>query len=107
MRKTDGVITFDAAEYSPETTEAVKAWFAETSRKAYYAGPLIPCAAEIVSNDARAHQFKLFLDDKVKSHGEKSVIYVGASNFSSWNPDILLILKSHFTDLLWFALLAY
>ena len=83
MRKTDGIITFDAAEYSPETTEAVKAWFAETSRKAYYAGPLIPCGAETVSNDTRAHQFKLFLDDKVMSHGEKSVIYVGASDFPS------------------------
>ena len=73
MRITDGFITFDAADYSPETTKAVKQWFAETSRKAYYAGPLTPQNREDISN---GREVLTFLDERLTSPGEKSVIYV-------------------------------
>ncbi|EJF59052.1 UDP-Glycosyltransferase/glycogen phosphorylase [Dichomitus squalens LYAD-421 SS1] len=76
MGITDGFITFDAADYCPNTTKAIKEWFAQTSRKAYYAGPLIPQSKENVSDESHAQEVLAFLDRSLASHGEKSVIYV-------------------------------
>ena len=76
MRTAHGMLTFDAAEYDPKTTQAMKAWFGETSRKVYYAGPLIPQGKEDTSRDARANNIQKFLDEKLVSHGKQSTIYV-------------------------------
>ncbi len=72
-----GIITFDAADYAPEVTEQIRSYFAETGRKIYYAGPLIPEGEEDTSKDPRSEKVSKFLEDKLVSHGEKSVIYVG------------------------------
>ena len=76
MNRTDGFITMDAADYCPTSTQAMRSWFAENGRKCYYAGPLIPQQKEDILSDPRSHQTKSFLDEKLTSHGEKSVIYV-------------------------------
>ncbi len=75
------MITFDAADFYPENTVAVKKWFAETSRKIYYAGPLIPSGEQAAAAEQRASQngdsIINFLDKYSASRGERSVIYVG------------------------------
>ena len=76
MNRTDGFITMDAADYCPTSTQAMRSWFAESGRKCYYAGPLIPRQKEDILSDPRSHQTQSFLDEKLASHGEKSVIYV-------------------------------
>ncbi|KAI0349915.1 UDP-Glycosyltransferase/glycogen phosphorylase [Trametes cingulata] len=70
FRDTDGVITFDAAEYHPEATASLRASFAKTSRKVVYAGPLVPQAGETGSD------VKAFLDAQLASRGERSVILI-------------------------------
>ncbi len=74
------MVTFDAADYSPEAAKAVRAWFAERKGRIYYAGPLIPHGKDAEANELKQSQqsekIVRFLDEKLASHGERSVIYV-------------------------------
>ncbi|RPD61324.1 UDP-Glycosyltransferase/glycogen phosphorylase [Lentinus tigrinus ALCF2SS1-6] len=72
----DGIITFDAADYAPEITKQLRSYFEETGRKIYYAGPLIPEGEEDTSKDPRSEKISKFLEEKLVSHGERSVIYI-------------------------------
>ena len=72
----DGIITFDAADYTPDTTKQLRAFFKETGRTINYAGPLMPQGKEDASKDPRSERILKFLDEKLASHGERSVIYV-------------------------------
>ncbi|KAI1794170.1 UDP-Glycosyltransferase/glycogen phosphorylase [Ganoderma leucocontextum] len=80
LKRTDAVVTFDAADFYPENTVTVKKWFAETSRKVCYAGPLIPSGEQAAAAEQRGSQngdsIIGFLDRHAASHGEKSVIYI-------------------------------
>ncbi|EJF59059.1 UDP-Glycosyltransferase/glycogen phosphorylase [Dichomitus squalens LYAD-421 SS1] len=76
MQTAHGMLTFDAAEYDPKTAKALKAWFGKSSRKAYYAGPLIPQGTENTSSDPRADIIRKFLDEKLALYGKHSVVYV-------------------------------
>ncbi|RPD68621.1 UDP-Glycosyltransferase/glycogen phosphorylase [Lentinus tigrinus ALCF2SS1-7] len=76
MDKAEGVVTFDAADYAPHATKQLRSYFAETGRKVYYAGPLIPRREEDTSKDPRSEEIAKFLDDKLASHGKGSVIYI-------------------------------
>ncbi|KAM5530978.1 hypothetical protein V8D89_015360 [Ganoderma adspersum] len=80
LKRTDAVITFDAANFNPDNTVTVKKWFAETSRKICYAGPLIPSGEQATAAEQRSSQdgdsIINFLDKHVASRGERSVIYI-------------------------------
>ncbi|PIL36221.1 hypothetical protein GSI_01882 [Ganoderma sinense ZZ0214-1] len=80
LRRADAVITFDAADFCPENTVAVKKWFAETARKICYAGALIPSGEQATAGEQRSSQdgdsIISFLNNQVASHGENSVIYI-------------------------------
>ncbi|KAI8969618.1 UDP-Glycosyltransferase/glycogen phosphorylase [Trametes punicea] len=75
----DGVLTMDAAEYHPEVTSALREWFGERGQKIYYAGPLL--ARTDASNGVRPGEdgqrdVLRFLDEQLKTHGARSVVYV-------------------------------
>ncbi|KAI8996244.1 hypothetical protein BD414DRAFT_558148 [Trametes punicea] len=96
FQQADGVLTMDAAEYHPEVTSALREWFGERGRKIYYAGPLVANAESMqnqVPVDQPAHGSQgtpdgarpeedgqrgvlRFLDEQLKAHGARSVIYV-------------------------------
>lgn len=81
---TDGIVTIDAAEYQPEATNAIRAFYAERgSGEVFYAGPLLPSGSQAVSNEKVLAQngtgIMNFLDEKLKSVGERSVLYVSGS----------------------------
>ncbi len=80
IHKADGLITFDAADYHPQATAAVRQHFAEKSRTAFYAGPLMPSGAQAAAkekiNSENGGEIMAFLDEKLKSAGEHSVLYV-------------------------------
>ncbi|OJT15058.1 UDP-glycosyltransferase 88A1 [Trametes pubescens] len=79
LQQTDGVLTFDAAEYYPEVALEFRDWFAETSRKVHYVGPLVPDNRVLPSleNGQRAQGGVLsFLDDQLAVRGARSVVYV-------------------------------
>ncbi|RDX55144.1 UDP-Glycosyltransferase/glycogen phosphorylase [Lentinus brumalis] len=80
VREADGMVTFDAADYSPEAAKAVRAWFAERKRRIYYAGPLIPHGRDAEANELKQSQqsdkIVRFLEERLASHGENSVIYI-------------------------------
>ncbi|EIW63502.1 UDP-Glycosyltransferase/glycogen phosphorylase [Trametes versicolor FP-101664 SS1] len=78
---TDGIVTIDAAEYQPEATNAIRAFYAERgSGEVFYAGPLLPSGSQAVSNEKVLAQngtgIMNFLDEKLKSVGERSVLYL-------------------------------
>lgn len=85
INKADALITFDAADYQPQATDAVRQHFAEKSRKAYYAGPLMPSGAQAKEkekiNSENGGEIMAFLDKKLKSAGEHSVLYVSVPRF--------------------------
>ncbi|KAL1948023.1 hypothetical protein VTO73DRAFT_12098 [Trametes versicolor] len=73
LQETDGVITFDAAGYHPEATAAFRDWFSETSRRVYFAGPLVAMRrAEEQDRDG----VLAFLDTQLESRGERCVVYI-------------------------------
>ncbi|KAI0706808.1 UDP-Glycosyltransferase/glycogen phosphorylase [Cerioporus squamosus] len=76
LQKCDGLLTFDAADYFPQATETMRAWFAETGRKVCFTGPLIPTRPEDTSSDPRSARILEFLDEKLTTNGEKSVVYI-------------------------------
>ncbi|KAI0675132.1 UDP-Glycosyltransferase/glycogen phosphorylase [Trametes maxima] len=80
IKSSDGLVTFDAADYQPEATATARRLLGETSRKAFYAGPLLPVGTQATSrethNSPNGNEIMSFLDDKLASRGERSVIYV-------------------------------
>lgn len=78
LQETDGVITFDAAGYHPEATTAFRTWFAETSRKVYFSGPLVAPAAKGASEE-KGDGVLAFLDSQLASHGARCVVYVSSA----------------------------
>jgi hypothetical protein len=65
----------------------MRKWLGETSRPVYAVGPLLPpgfgdsglshAAKQMdIASSQNGGEFQTFLDDMLKSHGERSVIYV-------------------------------
>ncbi|KAI0645537.1 UDP-Glycosyltransferase/glycogen phosphorylase [Trametes meyenii] len=80
IKSSDGLITFDTADYHPEATATARRLFGETSREVFYAGPLLPVGAQATLRETRnsnnGDKIMSFLDDKLTSRGERSVIYI-------------------------------
>ncbi|KAL1942098.1 hypothetical protein VTO73DRAFT_6628 [Trametes versicolor] len=89
---TDGIVTFDAADYQPKATNGIREFYAEKGTgKVFFAGPLLPSGSQAVSNEkVLAHNgngVMDFLDEKLKSKGERSVLYLSfGSLFWPSNP---------------------
>ena len=102
----NGIITFDAADYAPDATKQYRALFEETGRKIYYAGPLIPQGVEDTSKDPRSEKISQFLDEKLASHGERSVIYVSMTRPWHVHPARSDSDTSTWSGFIWIHLLA-
>ncbi|KAI0645550.1 UDP-Glycosyltransferase/glycogen phosphorylase [Trametes meyenii] len=80
LRTSEGLVTFDAADYQPEATTVARQLLGQTSRKAFYTGPLLPAGAQATSNETRhSHNggaIMAFLDAQFASRGPQSVIYI-------------------------------
>ncbi|KAI0821625.1 UDP-Glycosyltransferase/glycogen phosphorylase [Trametes gibbosa] len=76
----NGLVTFDAANYYPHATTAIRQWFENSSQKVFFAGPLLPSGEQVVANEKTLSRDRgdivAFLDDKLDSHGEKSTLYI-------------------------------
>ena len=78
----DGLFLITSQSYEPEAVAASKAWMAETGRHAYLAGPLLPSASKKTAaanekkQSAEAAEIEAFLDETLKTSGEKSLLYV-------------------------------
>ncbi|KAI9064122.1 glycosyltransferase family 1 protein [Trametes sanguinea] len=84
FRESDGLITIDAADYHPRTTAAIRSWFAP--RPAYYAGPLVSRVPRVLSTDQGAIDAMHFMDERLQSHGAKSVILISFGSMF-WPPN--------------------
>ena len=82
LEKADGMLIFTPESYEPEAVAATRAWYAETGRPVYTTGPLLPTASK---STAMANEKKMssesnaivdFLDETLKTSGEKSLVYV-------------------------------
>ncbi|KAI0772978.1 UDP-Glycosyltransferase/glycogen phosphorylase [Trametes elegans] len=90
LQQTDGVLTFDSAAYHPEAVAAAREWLAETSRKIYYTGPLVPSGSAVdgVALTEEGKAVLAFLDRQLAERGERSVIYISfGSLFWPTNPE--------------------
>ncbi|KAI0645536.1 UDP-Glycosyltransferase/glycogen phosphorylase [Trametes meyenii] len=80
LKTSDGLVTFDAADFQPEATARMRQLLEQTCRKAFYAGPLLPSGAQAASSETRnssnGNEIMSFLDEMIKSRGERSVIYI-------------------------------
>ncbi|KAI0760274.1 UDP-Glycosyltransferase/glycogen phosphorylase [Fomes fomentarius] len=81
LEKTDGVFLFTPESYEPEAVAAVRRWFGETGRPAYAVGPLLPAASKAAASKERklsseSDEIQTFLNDTLKSSGEKSLVYI-------------------------------
>ncbi|KAI0649586.1 UDP-Glycosyltransferase/glycogen phosphorylase [Trametes meyenii] len=76
LRDTDGIITFDAADYHPEATAWTRAWLAQTNRKIVFAGPLVACARMELPVAGNTSDLLAFLDAQLASRGERSVVLI-------------------------------
>lgn len=77
----DGIVFAGPECFEPEGIAALREWFAESSRPVYACGPLIPhgtqAAAFEKAQSPEAAKIESFLNAKLASHGDHSVIYVG------------------------------
>ncbi|KAI8985767.1 UDP-Glycosyltransferase/glycogen phosphorylase [Trametes punicea] len=78
IQQADGIFTMDAVEFDPETAEALRQWTGRISRKVYYAGPLLSSRrnAPAFQVNGQGKEAMQFLDNKLSSSGERSVIYI-------------------------------
>ena len=76
------MLLFTSESYEPEAVAAAKKWFGATGRHAYTTGPLLPSASK---STATANEQKMsnesseiitFLDETLRTSGEKSLVYV-------------------------------
>ncbi|KAJ8472808.1 hypothetical protein ONZ51_g8264 [Trametes cubensis] len=75
----DGMITFDAADYHPEATVAIREFLAQRDIKGFYAGPLIVNKARSTSprrDGKRPEELLKFMDKQLKERGQNSILYV-------------------------------
>lgn len=110
LESADGAILFTPESYEPEAVAAFKAWFAGTGRPAYVSGPLLPSASKKTANESEkklspeSAEIQEFLDNTLKTSGEKSLLYVSPM------PSTLLLVRALTVivepDLLWLSLLA-
>ena len=72
--------------YGPKAVAALRKWYAYTSKSAYVVGPLLPLGSHGASGEKvqskEAEQIEAFLDDTLKTSGEKSLLYVSRSSVS-------------------------
>lgn len=84
MEKSDGILLFTPESYEPEAVAAAREWFAATGRHAYTTGPLLPSGSKsaAVANEQKlsneSNEIVTFLDETLKTSGEKSLVYVSA-----------------------------
>ena len=82
MEKSDGILLFTPESYEPEAVAAAREWFAATGRHAYTTGPLLPSGSKTaaVANEQKlsneSNEIVTFLDETLKTSGEKSLVYV-------------------------------
>ncbi|KAI0745369.1 UDP-Glycosyltransferase/glycogen phosphorylase [Earliella scabrosa] len=80
LGKADGLLMYTAEAYEPEGVAAIKEWYAETGRKAYITGPLLPAAPKSTASATEQTPSNdliiSFLDETLKASGEKSLVYI-------------------------------
>ncbi|KAF8509037.1 hypothetical protein JB92DRAFT_3188895, partial [Gautieria morchelliformis] len=91
----DGFVSIFNANYESIGLDVTRMWLAKTNRPVYAVGPLIPpgfrefalsdAAKQLdIASSTNCGEFQTFLDDMLKRHGERSVIYVSFRSF--WWP---------------------
>ncbi|KAI0821624.1 UDP-Glycosyltransferase/glycogen phosphorylase [Trametes gibbosa] len=91
LKQVNGIVTFDAADYCPRATTALREWLGKNAQKAFYAGPLLPSGEKSFAiektSSLSGDEILVFLNEKFESRGERSVLYISfGSLFWPGNP---------------------
>ena len=107
MTIVDGLFVMTSESYGPKAVAALRKWYAYTSKSAYVVGPLLPLGSHAASREKvqskEAEQIEAFLDDTLKTSGEKSLLYVSRSSVSVMTRWVYAAVV---LDRLWIPLLA-
>ncbi|KAI0634630.1 UDP-Glycosyltransferase/glycogen phosphorylase [Trametes polyzona] len=77
LQHTDGAITFDAADYNPAATSAMREMFANMSRPFCYAGPLVPQSLPKPASDNVTRDGAIdFLGTILAERGRRSAVCI-------------------------------
>ncbi|KAI0368559.1 UDP-Glycosyltransferase/glycogen phosphorylase [Pilatotrama ljubarskyi] len=81
LESCDGAFLITPESYEPEAVEAVRQWYAETSRPVYTCGPLLPASSATSTENEKKQsmestEIQEFLDATLKNAGEKSLLYI-------------------------------
>ena len=89
LESLSGAVLITTNSYEPEAVAATKSWYAETGRHAYLAGPLLPTSSKGTAavnekkQSAEADEIQAFLDETLRTSGEKSLLYVSSIHVSA------------------------
>jgi len=94
IMKSDGVICTTPEVVEPESFAAFRDWFSEMGKSVHVIGPLIPhikssaAVAGEVKQSMNGNEIEAFLEKRLHSHGEKSMLYISfGSIFWSLEPE--------------------
>lgn len=81
LSQCDGFMVNSPECFEPEAIDAFRKWFVDTNRQFFVVGPLLPpISKQATENEkkmsAKSKDIVTFLDTTLKTHGEKSVLYV-------------------------------
>ncbi|KZT07197.1 glycosyltransferase family 1 protein [Laetiporus sulphureus 93-53] len=73
----DGMLLATPECYEPETVAALKNWFAESSRKVFPCGPLVPYGEQATSQQKeRSVHIQEFMNGILKKRGERTLVFI-------------------------------
>ena len=108
LESLSGAVLITTNSYEPEAVAATKSWYAETGRHAYLAGPLLPTSSKGTAavnekkQSAEADEIQAFLDETLRTSGEKSLLYVSSIHVLAASS----LTQPPLPDFFWIAFLA-
>ncbi|PSR79623.1 hypothetical protein PHLCEN_2v6924 [Hermanssonia centrifuga] len=91
---------------SAESLDALRKWFAETSREVYTVGPMLPPSGKnAVINEkkqsANSGEIDEFLERTLKAYGEQSLVYASLLTLTQSSASLIVFMKVSFGSVFW------
>ena len=78
LNNADGILMATPRSFeSPEAMDHIMDWFAESSKEIHLVGPMLSPQKATLATSERAAEFSEFMERILKSHGSRSMLYVG------------------------------
>ncbi|KAI0645438.1 UDP-Glycosyltransferase/glycogen phosphorylase [Trametes meyenii] len=85
----DSMLLYTAESYEPDAVAAAREWFAETSRKIYVCGPLVPL--RVPDEDSQAKNMaetQAFMSSTLVASGQQSLLYISFGTLNHGTSEV-------------------